>query len=109
MLAFHFQFSDQARWKCEPCRQSGLDRVRRCAHLPESGGAAERPVWSRGGVAAMRCPKSLITAESWTWIEEHRAWKTLGGEGFEEMNARRAAAFLALEEALAAERNRRDE
>lgn len=109
ILAFHFQYADQARWKCEPCRRSGLDRERRCAHLAGGGPPGERPVWSRHGVVALRCPKSLITAESLTWIEEYRAWKVLGGPGYEEMNARRAAAFLTLEEAAAATRNNRDE
>ncbi len=66
-------------------------------------------MWSRKGVVALRCPKSLITPESLTWIEEYRVWKLLGGPGYEEMNARRAAAFLTLEEAAAAEGNIRDE
>ncbi len=109
ILAFHFQHADQARWKCEPCRKSGLDRERRCAHLAGGASPGEKPVWSRKGVVALRCPKSLITAESLTWIEQDRVWKLLGAPDYEEMNARRAAAFLTLEEAAAAEGNSGDE
>jgi hypothetical protein len=64
----------------------------------------ERAVWARGRVVAMQCPKSLITAESLSWIEEYNAWKLTGGRDYRRMSARQAEAFSLLECEVTAER-----
>ena len=36
IVAFHFQFSSQAGWRCDVCRRTGLEKKRRCGWLPVS-------------------------------------------------------------------------
>jgi hypothetical protein len=62
-------------------------------------------VWARKHLAVTSCPKSLITAESETLVEDFLVRRQLGGMVFNELNARQVEAFLILEQALAAERN----
>src|ERR1035441_2449457 len=70
LVAFHFQFSNQAGWECDACRRSGLEVRRRCGWLglPHDGKGA--PVWARKAVAIESCPKSYITAESEGLVED---------------------------------------
>jgi hypothetical protein len=63
------------------------------------------PVWARKGVATDACPKSYITAESRTLVEEYLVRRRLNGLEFSELSARQVEAFLILENALAAEMN----
>jgi hypothetical protein len=105
ILAFHFQFSDQAGWKCESCRKAGLEKKRRCGFVPGTEDIPERAVWSRQRVVATSCPKSLIAAESMAWIEEYCAWKLAGGGDYRTLSARQLDAFWTLEQATRAERN----
>jgi len=103
MVAFHFQFSNQAGWRCDICRKSGLEKKRRCGWLgdrPESSGA---PVWARGDVVSYECPNSHVTAESVCLVEEFVARRRLGGLQFSELTARQVEAFQLLEKALATE------
>ena len=103
MVAFHFQFSNQAGWKCDTCRKSGLEKRRRCGWLgggQESGGA---PVWARNDVVLHECPRSHITAESECLVEDYLVRRRLGGLQFSELTARQAEAFLILEKALLTE------
>lgn len=96
IVAFHFQFSDQAAWECEPCRKSGLEKKRRCGWL----GFDNQPpavVWARSSVLAHSCPTSYVTAESMAWVELFWMWKLLGGGSYLEMPARQAEAFCVLE------------
>ena len=104
ILAFHFQFSDQAGWKCETCRITGLERRRRCGFAAGSENEPEKAVWAWKHVVATNCPKSLISAESVAWIEEFCAWKLAGGADYRTMSARQIEAFSVLEKELAAER-----
>jgi len=62
-------------------------------------------VWARKHVAATSCPKSLVTAESETLVEDFLVRRQLGGIGFEQLSARQVEAFLILERELMAERN----
>jgi hypothetical protein len=62
-----------------------------------------RPVWVRNGARALQCPKSLISAESLSLVEEFLIWKQLGQPGLREMSARQAQAFLLLGQELSAE------
>jgi hypothetical protein len=50
------------------------------------------------------CPKSLITPESETLVEEFLVRRRLGGIVLAELGAKQAEAFLILEQALTAER-----
>jgi len=55
-------------------------------------------VWASGGAATDECPKSLMTPESLEWVEKFFTWKFGGSaEGFTELPARDADAFLTLE------------
>lgn len=105
IVAFHFQLSNAAGWKCDACRKSRLELKRRCGWAP---GALESPatiVWARNHVATDICPKSLITAKSISWIEEFLIWKRLRLDLQNDLSARQAEAFLILEEQLALEAN----
>ena len=103
ILAFHFQQSDQARWKCENCRTAGLDRKRCCNFLAEPTTPETRPVWAKGRVFAKQCPKSIITAQSLVWVEEYYAWRLLGRASLTGASARQVDAFCVLEGELKAE------
>jgi hypothetical protein len=106
ILAFHFQLSNPAGWKCDECRRSGLEIKRRCGWIPSAPGAAPHVVWARRDVATDECPKSTITAQSIGWIEEFLVWKRLGLALPWDLNVRQAEAFLILEEQLALENQR---
>jgi hypothetical protein len=96
-VAFHFHFANQAAWRCDECRSKGLDRERRCGFLgiePPQGG---RPVWIRRRAASATCPKSYITAQSATWLDEYFVWKTAGQINLLDLPAKTAEAFLILE------------
>ena len=95
IVAFQFQFANQAAWNCDECRNRGLVKARHCAFANEP--AAPRPIWSRRGVVAMQCPKSLITAESLSFIDEFQIWKRFGCADVGSMNARTVEALSILE------------
>ncbi len=97
IVAFHFQSSNQAGWRCDQCRRQGLEEKRRCGWLPEERRGAGRLVWVRGRVGAEECPKSLVTAHSVEWLERFLAWKFAGGGALDELEAREADAILTLE------------
>ncbi|MBZ5724875.1 MAG: hypothetical protein LAP87_07740 [Acidobacteriia bacterium] len=62
-------------------------------------------MWARKHVALTTCPKSYITAESESLVEEFFVRRRLGGFDIEGLSARQVEAFVILERALAAERN----
>ena len=62
-------------------------------------------VWARRGIALSACPKSYISAESLTLVEEFFVRRRLGGMNFAELSARQVEAFVILEKALATEMN----
>jgi hypothetical protein len=103
ITAFHFQFSNQAGWECGSCRRAGLEEKRNCGWLAERPDARERVVWARKGVATKTCPKSLITAQSVTWLEEYLVRRKLGQKGIDGLDARAVEAFLILEHEVAEE------
>jgi hypothetical protein len=105
MVAFHFEFSNQAGWKCDICRKSGLEGKRRCGWLPADAGAPGRVVWARRNVTLETCPKAYITAESQTLVEEFFVRRRLRAFDGEELSARKAEAFVILEKELAEETN----
>jgi hypothetical protein len=105
IVAFHFQSSNRAAWKCDDCRKSGLEQARRCGWLPHSEAQKPRPVWVRGPVAVETCPKSFITPQSLQLLEEHRVWRELGQPAGFDLSARQAEAFLTLESEALKEAN----
>ena len=107
IIAFHFQFANQAAWKCGDCRKQGLERQRGCplVEVESAGTARRRMVWARREVVAFSCPKALIRADSLRWLEEFSAWKASGNTDFMSLAARTAEAFFILEQELRAEQN----
>lgn len=104
IVAFHFQFANQAGWECETCRKSGLEKRRRCGWVGEALETPERVVWARKGAASEVCPRSSISGQSMAWLEAFAARKRLGAaEGVAGMAARDVEAFLVLEQEWAAE------
>ena len=85
------------------CRKSGLELKRRCGWLGMKDEAEGPPVWARRGIALGRCPKSYITAESLTLVEEFAVRRRLGGVNAADLTARQVEAFAILEGALAEE------
>lgn len=61
-------------------------------------------MWTRRGVFAVQCPKSVITGESLHFLEQFRFWKETGGGSLMEMEAKDADAVLLLERAWQEER-----
>ena len=105
-VAFHFQYANQAAWKCDTCRQRGLEGHRRCDWIPEERRAAPRCVWAREGVAITSCPTSYITAESISLLEEFHAWKLFNCANLYDVPARAAEAYCVLEGELRLEQRR---
>jgi hypothetical protein len=95
IVAFQFQFANQAAWNCDECRKRGMVKTRHCAFANEA--AAQKPIWARRGVTTTQCPKSLITAESLVLIEEFQVWKRFGCADVNLMSARKVEALSILE------------
>lgn len=108
IVAFHFQFANQAGWKCDGCRRAGLDGKRRCGWQKTREGSAA-PVWARSEHAISECPKSYITASSQTLLEEFNVWKLFGGGELHKTAARSVEAICILEEELRREAANRNE
>lgn len=104
LIAFHFQFSSPAAWECDKCRESGLAKSRNCAFLDSNYSPRSQIVWARGSVNSARCPKSIITAQSLTFVEQFFIWKDLGGGFPFELDAKAADAILILEREWRAEK-----
>lgn len=105
IVAFHFQYANQAGWGCDTCRKNGLETKRRCGWLPGGGETAgTAPVWTRGRTAISTCPKSYITGESISLLEQFYAWKLFGNEDPKLLPARTVDAFVVLEKELVEER-----
>ncbi|MGH9659565.1 MAG: hypothetical protein ACRD96_13540 [Bryobacteraceae bacterium] len=103
IVAFHFEQSDQAGWKCDQCRNAGLEMKRRCGWAPGAGETPARVVWAKGRASADRCPKSVITAQSLDWIERFVVWRRLGALYPEPLGAKDIEAFLVLEQEMTTE------
>ena len=110
IVAFHFQFANQAAWKCDTCRANGLERRRRCGWLPaELAPATDPVVWARGRISAPECPRSYVTAESIGLLEEYYVWKLLGRSDCYDLPARLVEAIFVLENEVREERNHAEE
>ena len=78
IVAFHFQFANQATWKCDTCRAKGLEINRHCGWLGETVSAGTGVIWARNQVGVTTCPVSYITAESVALLEQFHVWKLFG-------------------------------
>jgi hypothetical protein len=95
--------SNQPGWKCDACRKSGLDRKRRCGWLGFEEVKAVPPVWARRQIATTICPKSLVSTNSETFLEDFFFRYSLGGLNPDDLTARQADAFLILQDAVKGE------
>ena len=106
IVAFHFQFANRAGWDCDACRKNGLEKKRRCGFLPAAARGEPRLVWIRKQAQADECPKSMVTGESLSLVEEFFVRRRLGMVDGMETPARKVDAFLILREEM--EREERD-
>ena len=63
------------------------------------------PVWAQNHVALSTCPKSFITAESQSLVEDFFMRRQLGGLWAADLTAKQADAFVVLGRELQSERN----
>jgi hypothetical protein len=106
MVAFHFQFANRAGWDCDACRKNGLETKRRCGFLPAEARGEKRLVWVRKRAQTDECPKSMVTGESLSLLEEFFVRRRLGMVDGMETAARKVDAFLVLREEM--EREEKD-
>ena len=106
IVAFHFQFANRAGWDCDACRKNGLETKRRCGFLPAESRGKPRLVWVRKRAQADECPKSMVTGQSLSLLEEFFVRRRLGMVDGMETAARKVDAFLILREEM--EREERD-
>lgn len=60
-------------------------------------------MWARKDAVLFTCPKSYVTSESETLVEEFFVRRRMGAIDFSELNARQVEAFALLENALTLE------
>jgi hypothetical protein len=94
---------NQAAWKCDCCRKSGLENDRRCGFRSDAAAGPERIVWARRRIATSECPVSYITAESLYLIEQYYVFRRFGSSNIHEAPSRWIEAFLLLEQEQAEE------
>ena len=82
----------------------GLETRRRCGWLGFKEEAGAPVIWARKSAAVTSCPKSLVSADSETMLEDFLVRRRLGGIVLSELTAKQAEAFLILEQALATEK-----
>jgi hypothetical protein len=70
---------------------------RRCGWLPAALETPEKVVWARKRASTDRCPTSVVSAQSLSWIEQFYVWRRLGAKYPGELSARDVEAFLILE------------
>ena len=65
--------------------------------MPAAAETPKKIVWARKRVSTDRCPTSIVSAQSLTWIEQFYVWRRLGPKYPGELSAREIEAFLILE------------
>lgn len=73
-------------------------RIRKCAWAFPNEATDKKAVWARKSVTCERCPKSVVTAESLTYLEQFSVWKQLGGQSLWEFDAKAADAMILLDQ-----------
>ena len=66
--------------------------------------AAPRVIWMRRSASLSTCPKSFVTSDSQTLLEEFYAWKLFGQMSYLNLPARTVDAFFVLEKEFILER-----
>ena len=95
IVAFRFLRGNQAAWKCDDCRRSGLEQKRNCGWLNERQ-RQDTVVWASKGVAINECPRTYVRGESIALVERYVAWR-LGGSAVDmNMRAKDVDAFQIL-------------
>ena len=102
-VAFHFQFANQAAWRCDDCRRQGLEQKRNGGFL-QIEPVSRAPVWLRGAVVSQECPRSFISADSLSWLEAFHVWRLGGKQELSQYSAKAVEAFSVLESELLKER-----
>lgn len=73
-------------------------RIRKCAWAFPNEVTDKKAVWARNSVSCERCPKSVVTAESLTYLEQFGVWKQLGGQSLWAFDAKAADAIILLDQ-----------
>jgi hypothetical protein len=81
-----------------------LEKRRRCGWLRLAASAAQEVIWARGKNAVGSCPRSYITPESISLLEEFHAWKLIGVSDVYRLPARVVEAIFILENELRLEK-----
>jgi hypothetical protein len=87
-------------WDCDSCRKNGLETKRRCGFLPAERRGEPRIVWGRRRMSVDECPRSLVTGESLSLLEEFFVRRRLGIPDSLETEARKVEAFLILRDLM---------
>ncbi len=61
-------------------------------------------MWARGKTLAFHCPKSIVTAQSLSFIEQFFYWRNCGGDLWS-LDAKSADALLVLQQESVKEKN----
>lgn len=85
------------------CRRSGLEQSRRCGWLGYADEPKGPPVWARKNVALHTCPKSFVTSECQSLVEEFLVRRRFGAIDIRDLSAKQVEAFALLERELSAE------
>jgi hypothetical protein len=104
IVAFHFaiagaQSTNQAGWDCDSCRKHGLELKRRCGFRAGDRGAPHI-VWGRKRVQTDECPKSFVTGESLSLVEEFFVRRRLDMRETPDVDARKVDAFVILRDEM---------
>jgi len=88
---------------CDVCRKAGLESKRHCSWVALEPDSKAPIVWARGTVVLQTCPRSYITGESQTLVEEYLVRRRLGFRDLETLRAKQVEAFLILDRELVQE------
>jgi hypothetical protein len=80
-----------------------LEKARRCGWLGYQDEPAGPPVWARKDISLHTCPKSYVSSESQSLVEEFLLRRRLGAIDIRELSAKQVEAFALLERALTGE------
>jgi hypothetical protein len=72
--------------------------------MNKPGSINKKAVWARKSIVSLQCPKSVISAQSKTFLEHFRLWKQFGGGFPWWADAKTADALLILDKVWQEER-----
>lgn len=74
-----------------------MERKRRCRWIDQAELGPVVVVWGRNGCVVRECPRSVISADSLSWLEEYHIWRMCPTTPLTHLEARKAEAFLIIE------------